>query len=38
MNAEIDIEKYNEKELPDFDAKRGAELGFVITKEEWQAC
>ncbi|MDD3960109.1 MAG: GNAT family N-acetyltransferase [Oscillospiraceae bacterium] len=31
----LGIEKYNEKELPDFDAKRGAELGFVIAKDHW---
>ncbi len=31
----LGIEKYNETELPDFDAKRGAELGFVISKDLW---
>ncbi|MBN1775607.1 MAG: GNAT family N-acetyltransferase [Clostridiales bacterium] len=31
----LGIEKYNEKELPEFDGKRGAELGFVLSKDLW---
>lgn len=31
----LGIEKYNEKELPEFDGKRGAELGFVLAKDLW---
>lgn len=31
----LGIEKYNEKELPEFAGKRGAELGFVLSKDLW---
>lgn len=31
----LGIEKYNEKEIPEFNDKLGAELGFVLSKDYW---
>ena len=31
----LGIERYNEKELPEFQEKRGRELGYVLSKEYW---
>ncbi|MFA5543177.1 MAG: GNAT family N-acetyltransferase [Bacilli bacterium] len=31
----LGIEKYNESELPEFNEKVGAELGFVLSKDYW---
>lgn len=31
----LGIEKYNEKEMPEFNDKLGAELGFVLSKDYW---
>lgn len=31
----IDIETYNEKELLEFDDKKGRELGYVLSKDYW---
>ena len=31
----LGIEKYNEEELPEHDAKLGRELGFVLSKDYW---
>lgn len=29
------IEKYNEKDLPEFDSKLGREIGYVLSKDYW---
>ena len=29
------IEEYNEKELPEFNDKKGRELGYVLSKDYW---
>lgn len=31
----LGIEKYNEKILPEFESKKGKELGFVLSKDYW---
>ena len=31
----IGIEKYNEKQYPEFDEKKARELGYVLSKEYW---
>ena len=31
----LGVEKYNEKELPEFNDKLGRELGFVLSKKYW---
>lgn len=31
----LGVEKYNERELPEFDHLRGRELGFVLSKDYW---
>lgn len=31
----LGIEKYNEKILPEFESKKGRELGFVLSKDYW---
>lgn len=31
----VGIEEYNEKELPEFDALYGREIGYVLSKEYW---
>lgn len=31
----LGIEKYNEKEIPEFSEKSGVELGFVLSKDYW---
>ena len=31
----LGIELYDEKELPEFDGKRGREIGYVLSKEYW---
>jgi len=31
----IEIEKYNEKDLPEYDNKLGREIGYVLSKDYW---
>lgn len=31
----LGIEKYNEKELPEFEDKKGREIGYVLSKNYW---
>ena len=31
----LGIERYNEEKLPEFDGKRGREIGYVLSKDYW---